>query len=898
MIPSDIRLYSWVDVEEVLLRASEENDWPEYLVWAQSYWEGLSLGVYPKRKENVAGWLESKFEPRLKKEDDNLSIILESVPEKERLLRVTIEETDEQYSKPRFIPSLARPALIVSPVGKKHPKPLDSDLPPVVAFHSFKGGVGRTVHALALAEAITKKKDDSRILLVDGDLEAPGLTWLLKSRIPTPSISYIDFLTLVHGDPDPSASDSIELAVNRIRDIFLDGMYILPAFRSVSQFASLEIKPEHLIQGAEDPFVLTNVLAKLGKALKAQAVIVDLRAGFSELSTGLLLDPRVYRIFLTTLSSQSIDGTCELLKIIGNASPSVHENEPLPVLIISQVPKDLRNSPQLNSFETKILEAAKYLAGDGEKERPVEDTTNAPIEIITDFDQNLIVLSESWRDVLDKLTQTGLVEQMSLQMNFWLPDVYLNSGTVPVVQWNADQLRAERDGIANFTKELIYAETGNVKEFLTISPLRNLVTDFGTKVPIAIIVGAKGAGKTYTSLQVLQRGTWEDFCHDAGLAKIDVNALICPVLYSKNLKENAQSMVSAARSKAAKALSLDQTLRLHEINDYLRKSLRENLHEGQWRDRWLNVIAWSMGFEPKKLSAGKNLVNELRNRKKFVLAVFDGLEDLFQDLSSEKNQQVALRSLLQDVPDWLEQQPLRPLGLLVFVRQDMVLNAVKQNSAQLMAKYEPYALKWNSDEALRLIAWTSRKAGTSLKIEVDALSQANKNDLMNMLVPLWGKKLGHDRSKEGRSADWVAAALSDFNGQIQARDLVRLLYESAKGSKPDSRWNDRLLVPTAIRNAVRTCSEEKIKEIKIENPTLGKIFDKLSTFTGEAKQIPFSRDQLGLEPNEVNTLETNGVLFRDGEEYYMPEIYRLALGFRLKAGARPRVISLSRRVRR
>ena len=41
MIPSDIRLYTWIDVEDVLLRVQKEKNWPEWLVWGRAYFDGL-----------------------------------------------------------------------------------------------------------------------------------------------------------------------------------------------------------------------------------------------------------------------------------------------------------------------------------------------------------------------------------------------------------------------------------------------------------------------------------------------------------------------------------------------------------------------------------------------------------------------------------------------------------------------------------------------------------------------------------------------------------------------------------------------------------------------------------------------------------------------------------------
>jgi hypothetical protein len=58
------------------------------------------------------------------------------------------------------------------------------------------------------------------------------------------------------------------------------------------------------------------------------------------------------------------------------------------------------------------------------------------------------------------------------------------------------------------------------------------------------------------------------------------------------------------------------------------------------------------------------------------------------------------------------------------------------------------------------------------------------------------------------------------------------------------------------------------------------------------------RDQTGLTIEQVQTLENNGVAYLEKEEYYIPEIYRAGLGFKLKAGARPRVLALSRKVRK
>lgn len=380
MIPSDIRLYTWVDVEEVLLRKQKQNEWPNWLVWARTYWDGLRIGIRPGTQAEAQNWLSEIYDPRFRTNsqstsldsDINSYIILESVADNQRILSIFLEETEEEPPTPRLTPSLSRPGVLWPPSENIQPPAImPLDFPSVVAFHSFKGGVGRTTHALALAKALTAKKQ--KVLLVDGDLEAPGISWLFEQRLPNPPVAFADFLTLVHGDRSPDAATAIELVSDRLQNAFIDGIFILPSFRSNSGFTSLEIRPEHLIQGSQNAFLLTDILASLGKSLGVDVVLVDLRAGLSELATGLILDPRVYRVFVTTLTGQSIAGTVRILELIGERSPSTREEDPLPALIFSQVPEDKKLTDLVIEPEQKLLEAAKPFLGEDNLEENEEN---------------------------------------------------------------------------------------------------------------------------------------------------------------------------------------------------------------------------------------------------------------------------------------------------------------------------------------------------------------------------------------------------------------------------------------------------------------------------------------------------------------------------------------------
>jgi MinD-like ATPase involved in chromosome partitioning or flagellar assembly len=272
---------------------------------------------------------------------------------------------------------------------------------------------------MAYSRALLSRQPAGKpVLLIDGDIEAPRLTWLLRPKFPNPSISLADFLALVHSSPDPMGTESIQLVAERAKEFFFDGVYVLPAFRFGSPLASFEIKPEHLIQGLKDPFLLTTMLARLGQLLDVQAVIVDLRSGLSELSTWLLLDPRVYRVLVTSQSGPAIEGTRYLLQLLAQAAPAKHKHEPLPALIVTTQTQDEALQARL---EQQLLEAAKPLLA--QKHVLQHTGTASPTDLLiqtAEIDPQLATLPNSLRTVTKLIEESTLIAQMQPLVD-WLP---------------------------------------------------------------------------------------------------------------------------------------------------------------------------------------------------------------------------------------------------------------------------------------------------------------------------------------------------------------------------------------------------------------------------------------------------------------------------------------------
>ncbi len=99
-----------------------------------------------------------------------------------------------------------------------------------------------------------------------------------------------------------------------------------------------------------------------------------------------------------------------------------------------------------------------------------------------------------------------------------------------------------------------------------------------------------------------------------------------------------------------------------------------------------------------------------------------------------------------------------------------------------------------------------------------------------------------------------------------------------------------------MRNALPSCSENKIYEIGQENEPVKALLEKMRNLHSEDRKVPFTLDVVGLSLSEAQLLEFNGILFREEDQYWIPEIFRHGLRFR--TAGRPKVLAIANLVRR
>ncbi|MGF1427960.1 KGGVGR-motif variant AAA ATPase [Kitasatospora sp. LaBMicrA B282] len=883
------KLFTWVDIDSQLAEAAIEGRWPQWLLEVDAWWDGLELSVLPGTETNaVREWLDSQFGLGSAAEGETgLQLALDRPTGRaSESLPVRLVESTDPGVAPR------RPRLserrVTSALGEALPRPELAQFAEdkqLTAFHSFKGGVGRTLHAVALADLLASQ--GQHVLLVDADLEAPGITWMYQAQGGRCDITYEDVLALLHSSKRGDPTQAVEIAAaylpnQRVSRYPGTGrVTVLPASRR-GRLGPPRIGPADLLTEDRSPYFLSESLAALAVAAGADTVVLDLRAGASELAAPILLDPRVMRVFVTTVSSQSLQGTETMIRQLGAQSPAVVGTDPTPGAIVTQYRLDVHDShaEEARRGLSAALSSTIALAGRAADEYAPEDLA-VDEQVLTEpvlspFREELLALPQSWDAVVEVIRRCGLP---GLLVEF-APSV-----AAPTSPEEPATLDARRRELESTARRLVFAEQRGMDSglgFLTTEPVRRLIADHSTDLPVAVVVGAKGAGKTFTFARMCAEQSWEGFARENGHS-VERTAMVVPVLDPANITEPQAGLVSPQqlRDRAAGGSGVTADKILSHLNAGLRNERADDPEF--WRLRWLECLALSAGIEQEGC-AEEFLIERTQDPSRACLFVIDGLEDWLESLETEPKR-IALRTLLIDVPAWLRRLRNRSLGLVVFVRQDLVRAAIRQNLGQFLDRYSPYELRWGTEDALRLSLWVATRANAVVTPE-RPIADMGYDEIVQALLPLWGAKLGTDNSREAWTERWVPAALADFNEQIQARDVVRFLREAANVSLGDERWPDRVLTPAAMRRALGACSRAKVEEINQENPRLGKLLRHMSTFSDSVK-MPFEAADVELTADDVEALEQWGALARDTDgRYRMPEIYRHELGFRTHGRAR------------
>jgi MinD-like ATPase involved in chromosome partitioning or flagellar assembly/GTPase SAR1 family protein len=772
----------------------------------------------------------------------------------------------------------------------------DSLKTPIVAFYSYKGGVGRTLSLISLMREISKNKE-FKTLIIDADIEAPGLTLMTKAQgFPSEKrISYSDILSIIHDSENDRLFNDIASNIAKSMtasaiSIPANGInrehFFLPAYRFDYQQLDNYVHPESIISMQDRTFIISNFLSKLGECLRVNLILVDLRAGLSELSAPFLFDPRIHHVFVTTTSKQSIEGTKFALNIIYNAGFSKKSDDINTTILLNMIPKAMDNTNRKNIILDLLQPISNHASNDEDDEKALSD-----LVISSEFSDNLIHLEDL--EQIDRLLKGSSIEESSADLSRRI--ISFKSIKNKKTEKTTESYRKEIiKKIHDIVHKEVTAEGTSGVQIMATGSLKQLARDYQNEIPRVVVIGAKGSGKTYLYKQLVKNLYWENFT--AAILPIEKpkipNTIIMPVLASANRASIASLLDDCfANINSELTLHIDKNI-LNQNESFLtRKNEDEHMNPSEWFDVWHTIFLNSL-LGKKQHDSFNELDLYLSGVNKKLLFIFDGLEDVFNQTISSKNSQAAIKYLCQDFMKNIT--AYKNIGALVFIRSDMIKSSILTNFDQFESQYSNYALRWTQDEALRLVVWilAQVKFNNYDKL-VEEIPKLTHEALSEHLIPFWGRKLGRDLSNEAFSDRWIIAALSDLKLQIQARDIIRFLESATFDPGKDTIYHDRILLPSDIRKAIEPCSKKKLEEIAVEMKNLKAIFDKLDNpGPDKKKELPIKQEDLILNNEERSLLESQGYLKLVDDNYYIPEIIRHALGYHYSRGARPKVLSL------
>ncbi|MGU5660371.1 KGGVGR-motif variant AAA ATPase [Aeromonas veronii] len=274
----------------------------------------------------------------------------------------------------------------------------------MVAFHSVKGGVGRTTAAITFAYEKSLLNKDYPVLLVDGDFEAPGISYLANSRKNEAAISFEDVLSLTHSDPSDDFKTSIDFIVEKMADQKIDNIYVLPAKRLLNDLSGFAIRPENLLSARDDnTYVLVDIIREIAKKLGCRLAVVDLRAGLVDIALQFLTEPSVERIFVTTASGQSISALSSMMASLGMIESQTKVKCLQPFILVNQVPiQAMLNNKFTGDISSRLIKKGdeSFLADSSDTENPEPSVAMGFMHHMND----LVAMTDDWDTFLKVLS--------------------------------------------------------------------------------------------------------------------------------------------------------------------------------------------------------------------------------------------------------------------------------------------------------------------------------------------------------------------------------------------------------------------------------------------------------------------------------------------------------------
>jgi MinD-like ATPase involved in chromosome partitioning or flagellar assembly len=727
------------------------------------------------------------------------------------------------WSEILMAPEVDHPVSIEDETGKR---------PLITTFYSFKGGVGRTT-ALAFVASMLARQG-YRVVLIDFDLEAPGLSLVLSSGAKS-RYGVLDYIHQRFLTPDENLPNIVDCFYPI--DLAVRGeLYLVPAGEYdegyIHRLADLDMRL--LYQRVTNPF--HQLLDDIIEELDPDIILIDARTGFTEMGAVALFDRADLGVICFSPTEQSYAG----LQWVVRAASKQREYRGIPDLRFLLTPVPSVNSSQkqiwLGRTEEWITDHWEIPSTLTVKDIYAEVPYNPEITTLENLirDASQVVLSP-YRPIADAITAS-------------LPDKPQNNPTI------SDETRS------NILQQLNFqAATAQEIDLDHISGVFQKTGDFPKFLEdrIWLVRGAKGTGKSLLfRLFVERRNAAIDiarpnvnldqvvFVAGHGNEKLSPTLLNSGDLGSYENRVGEGYWTSFWRNYALIQLirSLTDLQALSSIAPKLRSisSREEILHR--------DIVNWLV--ERAEMPDGATISgDELRiidrwcqDNNQSVWLLYDELDAGFgPDYERRRRSLEALFGWWAEIGANLSF--IHPKLLL---REDIWTDLNFNNKAHFGNR--SILLRWEEDDLWRLVLRQALRSSDLLKdlvrnktgVQLDWLDSVEIDQLRRSLYPLWGERMG--RGNKSYTHNWVRNRITDSRKNRFPRSLIAMLREAIQKERifPDRHTYNSVLRPRSLMDAMPVVSRERVDEVRNEYPEFENRLDKLN-----GERLPIPKNRLG-----------------------------------------------------
>jgi len=773
---------------------------------------------------------------------------------------------------------------------------------PVISFYSFKGGVGRTTATILTAMLLARQ--GKKVLLVDFDLEAPGLASVFanqSSELLTVK-GFVDFWV----DYELSKKDMSKLNLDDYyfvrNDQTLVGtqggeLVIVPAISTDEKSAESyidKLSKINLKYGASKDYIPDLFLEKMENHIKPDYILIDSRTGINDVG-GLIFNRYAQIIFMFFYGNQqNMFG----LESIATRFKKITEKNVQFYLVNSPIPKNPTDAQKEKEFYLKNSYDifCKYFYTDTNIPDQEDKTAeHYPLEIyfneqaqLLDYERlNSLLQSENdYRQLFDIIQNSQVPQSFSAKdtnNNELLENIIRidkSEGTAEVEYESIEDLkkyfypRKDYKYIFERNKFLVLGEKGVGKtalfSVLSHAKYANALANFcgigSQNEPIKWVIGLKIDDEQFPSKQNFDKlfdfsdSELENYWVILLLRQLESFISEFPIIEElkklslKNIGEKAkrkgfgedlQEVLMALNRKLQ-----DQNITLTIVYDHLDKISPDNNLRGK-------LISALIGFYYNNL-----------NRYSHIRAKIFLRNDIF-DREVYITDKVKVRNYAVEIK-WDYNQLLNVIWKRLYEQNNKFFENLEPNHTSLFS--EP---GFHKEEILGIIPKLTEEQHRTL------------------LDKIFGQTMGGNNKTY--PYNWIRSHTEDTNNQIHPRTLIKLFAKSAIQEKDyQGKPQDRIIRSKNIEKAlIEEVSKHQVEELKEEYPELKEVFENLHKKVEDAR-LPIKETalkkvlkELNFENDTIEKLKTIGILkeyksrnSKDELSFTIPDLYLYGLGFK------------------